>query len=152
MEMRSHLFCQNTIAVLCLFWSDLSQPSPAQGEARFPWTIHQIFKTTLRTLIITVPILRMRAPRFGEIKTGCSRSNSEWAVESVSSHRSFDNLVHALNHHDGTLHPLGCTAEREAERNFRVSTVYILGAIQEFSEALSTYCAMWLAQELCRAH
>lgn len=55
-------------SLCCIFRPDRSQPLSAQGVTRFPQTINQIFKTTLRTLTITVLILRRRAPRFGEIK------------------------------------------------------------------------------------
>lgn len=66
-------------SLCCIFQPDRSQPLSAQGVTRFPRTINQIFKTTLRTLTITVPILRRRAPRFGEIKqVAAGQTASEW--------------------------------------------------------------------------
>lgn len=76
----------------------------------------------------------MRAPRFGAIKQ-VAQSQSEGVVE--SRHLQFDDPVCVLNHHDGTLHLLGCTAEGKAAQNFIVLILYICGAIQEFSEPLA---------------
>lgn len=59
-------------------------------------------------------------------------------MEPVSRYMECDNWACVLNHREGMLHPSGRATEGEAEQNFVVLTLYIRGAIQGFSEPIST--------------